>query len=238
MSSAFNFVSAVAGAENRALVSAGLVAAAIAVAGFGARLALKRNKTPLVPDQRFTLRNLLEFLASFVIWLGDSAMGRENRKYLPFGMSVFVYVFSLNLLGLLPGFVMPTDEFQFNLGMALSVFVLYNYWGIRAVGLGNYLKHLWGPPFKNLLDPIFLVGFLMFPIELISNCFRPVTLSLRLFGNMTGDHLALAISTDLTKVFSLPFYMLGTIVCLVQASVFTLLTMIYIRLAVAHGDSH
>lgn len=238
MSSALNFVSSVVGSENRAICSAILVAAATALGGSYALLRLKFSRSPLIPDKVFSLRNLFEFFAIFVLSLGDMIMGKSNRKFLPLMMTVFVYVFLMNMLGLLPGFAMPTDEFQFNLGIALSVFVLYNFWGICEVGLINYLKHMWGPPFKNIFDPIFLIGFLMFPVELISNCFRPLTLSLRLFGNMTGDHLALAIFTNLTKVGALPFYLLGTVVCLIQASVFTLLTMIYVKLATAHGDSH
>ena len=115
--------------------------------------------------------------------------------------------------------------------MALVVFALYNYWGIKELGLKAYLHHLWGP--------VFAIGPMLFVIELISHCVRPVTLSLRLFGNMTGDHLALAIFSDLTQgtvAFFVPvaFYALGTIVCFIQAFVFSLLRMIYIRLAVAH----
>ena len=79
---------------------------------------------------------------------------------------------------------------------------------------------------------------MLFVIEVISHCVRPMTLSLRLFGNMTGDHLALSIFTDLTSALYIPvpviFLVLGTLVCFIQAFVFTLLSMIYIRLAVAH----
>ncbi|HQH27836.1 MAG TPA: F0F1 ATP synthase subunit A [Oligoflexia bacterium] len=233
MSSAFNFVSHLAGEKNAAICSAGLVAAVVAISAVKAKSSLKREPNPLVPDSRLSLRALYDLLGGFILWLGDSAMGKENRKYLPFAGIVFLYVLSLNLLGLIPGFLMPTDQFQFNLGMALTVFVMFNYWGIREVGLFNYLKHLWGP-FKG----IFLVlGIILFPIEVISMCVRPLTLGLRLYGNMTGDHLALAVFTDITKVLvPVAFLLLGTIVCFVQAFVFALLTMIYIRLAVAHGE--
>lgn len=213
------------------LVAAGIVWLVGSALAICARAALRKRETPLLPDRSISVRGLFDLIATFIVWLGDSAMGPENRHYLPFAMSLFVWVFFLNMLGLIPGFVMPTDQLQFNLGIALSVFVLYNYWGVRELGFGNYLKHLWGP--------VFLVGFIMFPIELISHAVRPLTLSLRLFGNMTGDHLALSVFTELVGLFApVPFYFLGTIVCLIQAFVFTLLTMIYIRLAVAHGDNH
>ena len=209
------------------LVTSGLVAGAVVAVAAKARKSLANASDPLIPDSNLTLRNIFEVIAGFIVWLGDSAMGKENRKYLPFAATIFVYIFAMNIIGLVPGFAMPTDQFQINLGIALCVFVLYNFWGMREVGVFNYLKSLWGP--------VFLLGFLLFPIELLSHVIRPVTLGLRLFGNMTGDHLALAIFTDLTK-FGVPvlFYVLGTTVCFIQAFVFTLLTMIYIRLAVSH----
>jgi F-type H+-transporting ATPase subunit a len=235
MSSTFNFVAHFTGHESAALVSAGLVTCVVGASAVAARVMLKRHKNPLVPDQGLSIRNLYELLGAFILWLGDSAMGKENRKYLPFAATVFLYVLSMNLLGLIPGFLMPTDEFQFNLGIALTVFVMFNYWGIREVGLYRYLKNLWGP-FKGLFV---VLGVVVFPIELISMCVRPLTLSLRLFGNMTGDHLALSVFTDLTKVIvPVAFLMLGTIVCFVQAFVFALLTMIYIHEAFGHESGH
>jgi F-type H+-transporting ATPase subunit a len=233
MSSTFNFVAHLVGPEHAPLCSAGIVAGVVALSGVAARVMLKRKVNPLVPDRRLNLRTLYDLLGTFIGWLGDSAMGKENRKYLPFAGIEFLYVLSLNLLGLIPGFLMPTDEFQFNLGIALTVFVMFNYWGVREVGLFTYLKHLWGP-FKGFA---LILGVILFPIEVISMCVRPLTLSLRLFGNMTGDHLALSVFTDITKVFvPVLFLLLGTIVCFVQAFVFSLLTMIYIRLAVAHEE--
>ena len=158
-------------------------------------------------------------------------MRSENRKYLPFVGTIFIYILFSNLLGLIPGFSMPTDSILFNLGIALVVFVLYNYWGIREVGAVAYFKHL--------LGPIWWIAPLLLVIEIISHIVRPISLSLRLFGNMTGDHIVLAVFTDLTKyVFPVIFYGLGTFVCLMQAFVFTLLTMIYIRFAVAHDEDH
>jgi F-type H+-transporting ATPase subunit a len=233
MASGLLFVDSVVGHDKAPLVTAVIVAAGFAVAGFVAKKALKSSSVEnvLVPEDKLNSRGFFTVFSELILWLGDNAMGKENRKYLPFIASLFLFIFSLNLIGLIPGFLMPTDQFQFNLGIALVVFGLYNYWGIKEVGLINYLKHLWGP--------VFLIGPMLFVIELISHCVRPVTLSLRLFGNMTGDHLALSVFGDLTKatpVFFIPviFYMLGTIVCFIQAFVFSLLSMIYIRLAVAH----
>lgn len=240
MSTGYNFIEQVveaAGKEPRhglvAFSSAVFVSVIILLLAVAARYSLNRKADRLVPDGSLTVRNFFDIISSFIVWLGDNAMGRENRNYLPFVATLFFYIFTMNLLGLFPGFVMPTDVFQFNLGVGLCVFTMYNYWGIRDGGLGHYLKHLWGP--------VWWLGFLLFPIELVSQTVRPLTLSLRLFGNMTGDHLALSIFSNLTKgtyAFWIPivFYILGTIVSFIQAFVFTLLTMIYIRLAVAHEE--
>ncbi len=235
MASGLLFVDSVVGHTSGPLVTLGLVAAAGTGVAFAARGKLAAVKTPLVPEAGLSLRNVFEILAGFMLWLGDTAMGKENRRYLPFCTALFFFVFTANLIGLVPGFVMPTDQLQINLGIGLVVFALYNYWGVKEIGFKAYFKHLCGPVWW--LAPLLLI------VELIGHFVRPITLGLRLFGNMLGDHVVLGVFTDLTKgtaLFFVPvaFYILGTVVCFVQAFVFTLLTMIYIRLAVAHGDDH
>ncbi len=221
------------------LFSMAFVAITLVIVGLAGAKALKSAKNPLIPQKSMTLRTFFEIVAEFLVWLGDSAMGKENRKYLPFAGTLFLFILSMNMLGLIPGFVMPTHAAAINAGLAVTVFVAYNFWGIKEVGFLGYLKHMWGP--------VFAVGFFLFPIEIISHLIRPLSLTLRLFGNMTGDHIVLGVFTDLTRNIYIPvpvvFYFLGTVVCFIQAFVFTLLTMIYIRLAVAHeeagsGDHH
>ncbi len=222
-----NFVSLVSGDAYENIASAVLVACGIAALGYLARKRLQNTANALIPDVSLTVRNFLELLSLFILQLGDNVMGVENRKYLPFVATLFFYILSMNLLGLVPGFSMPTDSLTINLGIALTVFILYNAWGIREVGVVAYFKHL--------LGPIAVIAPLMLVIELISHIVRPLSLSLRLFGNMTGDHIVLSVFTDLTKlIVPVIFYGLGMFVCLMQAFVFTLLTMIYIRFAVAH----
>ena len=102
----------------------------------------------------------------------------------------------------------------------------FNYYGFKAQGVG-YLKHFAGP--------IWWLAVLMIPLEIIGALVRPFSLGLRLFGNLFGDHLVLEIFTDLTRVaVPVVFYLLGTLVTVIQAFVFTLLSMIYIALAVHH----
>ena len=234
-SGSVNFVQILVGPERESLAAAGFIAAALIAVSLLARARLSQHPTPLIPDSKLTLRNFFELVAQFLLNLADNVMGKENRKYIPFVGTLFVYLLSMNLFGLIPGFSPPTAKISFNLGIALTVFILYNFWGVREMGVFNYLKHFWGP--------IWWIGPLLFVVELISHFVRPLSLSLRLCGNMTGDHMVLSIFTDLTK-FAIPvvFYGLGTFVCFMQAFVFTLLTMVYIRFAVAHaeheGESH
>ena len=190
-------------------------------------MALKRLKdrpSELGAKKRFDVDLFFELLSEFIFKVSDQMMGRENRKYMPFVASVFCFIFFCNILGLIPGFSMPTDSVTFNLGIALVVFFLYNYWGVKELGLAKYLKHFCGP--VMVLAPV------IFVMEIVSHLIRPFALSLRLFGNMTGDHAVIEAFTELAP-HGVPvvFYFFGTFVCFVQAFVFALLSMVYIRFA-------
>lgn len=234
MASGLVFLNELVGSDNGAVASGALCLVAVGALAVASKGALKKSSDPIFPDEKISLRNISEMISGFIITLGDSVMGKENRKYLPFAGTVFLFVFVCNLLGLIPGFVMPTDQFTYNMGIALVVFIMYHAWGIKEVGLVNYLKHFCGP--------LWIIAPLLFPIELISHFVRPISLSLRLYCNMTGDHILLGVFTELTKViFPVVFYLLGTFVCFMQAFVFCLLTMIYIKMGTAHedhGDHH
>jgi len=231
------------------MVSAIIVASLIALMGTIAIRQLKRAPNALIPEEKLTLRTLFELFAGFVVHLGDTVMGKHNRKYIPFVGSVFIYVLFMNFFGLIPGLSMPTDSFTFNFGIAIVVFVLYTFWGIKEVGIVAYLKHLCGPGIQanssNLLVVLlvgsfsFVLSSALFAIETVSHFIRPLTLGIRLFANMTADHLVLQSFTDLVH-FGVPviFYGLGTFVCFIQAFIFMLLTMVYIGLAVAHEEHH
>ena len=121
-----------------------------------------------------------------------------------------------------------TDTLKTNLALSLSVFFMTHYYGVREGGLA-YFKHFFGP--------IPLLAPLMFPIELISHLARPASLALRLMGNMASDHKVVAAFFTLVPILvPVPFLVLGIIVVVVQTLVFTLLSMVYIGMAVAHDD--
>lgn len=203
-----------------------VVVAGIVVFAWRARRGQDAAADPEVPDGRATARDALEMITTFIADLAEGMIGHEGRKYTPFFASFFVYILFANLIGLIPGFAPPTGSLNTTFGLGVVSFVAYNYYGLRAHGAG-YLKQFMGP--------LVWLAPLMVLIELFSHVFRPVSLALRLFGNMFADHLVLGIFTDLTKiVVPAAFYLLGAFVCVVQAFVFTVLSMVYVALAVSH----
>jgi F-type H+-transporting ATPase subunit a len=206
--------------------AAALVTLLLIVLALRGRRSLQRASDPVVPEAQLSLRNLFELLVEFVVRLVDAIIGKKGRKFIPLFGSFFIFILAANLGGLVPGFSPPTSNINTTLGLGIVSFVAYNVLGVRAHG-GGYMKHFMGPVL--LLAPLFVI------LEGVSHLVRPVSLSLRLFGNMFGDHLAVEIFTDLTKLgVPVAFYLLGTLVALIQAFVFTLLSIIYVAMAVSH----
>ena len=203
-----------------------IVVAIVLALAFGFRRALAQASEPVIPEERLGVRNIVELLVEFVVSLSDSIIGVKGRKYVPLFGSLFIFILLANLLGLIPGFVPPTSFFLTNLALGLIVFIAYNYYGVRANGV-HYFKQFIGP--MLLLSPLFVV------IEVFSHLFRPMSLSIRLYGNMFGDHLVLEVFSGLTKlVIPVAFYILGTLVSVIQAAVFTILSVIYVAMAISH----
>ncbi len=209
-----------------------------------ARSALVKSQDPLVPAADLNSRNIAELVVQLVVSQSDAIIGKAGRKYVPFFGTFFFFILLANLLGLLPGFAAPTGNLNTTIGLALVSFIGYNVIGMREQGSG-YFKHFIGPmttlPGSNIVAkfaflPVLLISVVFFLIlELFSHGFRPVSLSLRLFGNMMGDHEVIGAFISLTKlVVPVAFYAMGTLVSLIQAFVFTLLSMIYVALAISH----
>ena len=183
----------------------------------------------LVPPARFGMRNLFEMLSDTIFNLMASVMGdKEARRYLPLVGTLFMFILFSNLLSLIPGFIPPTDTLKTNLALAGLVFLLTHIFGVRAHGI-KYFKHFLGP-FLPLAP-------LMLPIEIISHIARPVSLSMRLLGNISADHaVVLAFFGVIPFLVPVPFLVMGVFVSVVQAVVFSLLTTVYISTAVAHEE--
>lgn len=204
-----------------------LVMGVLLILALRARSALQ-DGSAVVPDEKLTARNVFELLVEAMSGLGESVIGHGSAHYVPLLSTFFIFILFSNLMGLLPGFTPPTSDFDITLALGVVSFLAFNYYGFKVQGIA-YLKHFMGP--------ILWLAPLMIVLELVGTLVRPVSLGLRLFGNLFGDHLVLEIFTGLTKVgVPVVFYMLGTLVSVIQAFVFTLLSMIYIALAVTHHD--
>ena len=191
-----------------------------------ARRSLSQSADPVVPEEGVSVRNVFELLVELIVGLSDGIIGLKGRKYVHLFGSFFIFILTANLFGLLPGFSPPTNNLNTTLGLGLVSFCAYHYFGMREHGAG-YIKQFLGP--MLVLAPFFLV------LEGISHLVRPFSLALRLFGNMFGDHLVVEIFTDLTKVgVPVLFYILGALVSVIQAFVFTLLSVIYVAMAISH----
>ena len=156
-------------------------------------------------------------------------IGHKGPRYLTIVATLFVFILSGNLMGLIPGLMAPTSNINVTLGCALTVVVYYHSQGIKEQGIGAYLKHFAAPPGV----PLFIAP-IMLPVELISHFSRLLSLSLRLFGNVFGEELVILILFSIIPFFvPLPMMFLGLITGTLQAFIFVLLTTIYLGGAVA-----
>ncbi len=208
----------------------GLVLVGLIILTFGLiyNLKIKKVENVIIPDRGITLRNFAEAYGNFIYGQCKAIIGEKKAsKY--FGVVAFLFLFILvcNLLGLIPGFLPPTEFLNATLALGVFSFIAYNIIGMKENGVINYLKHFAGP--------LWYMAILVFPIEIISNFVRPLSLALRLRGNLFGDHLVLAEFTKLAPaVVPIAAMALGLLVCIIQAYVFTVLSMVYIALALPH----
>lgn len=182
------------------------------------------------PDESLTARNVAEMIIGALMGLMDDLMDRaDTRRFLPLIAALALYIFTCNILAIFPGFQPPTDNINTNVGMA--IIVMLTYW---VVGLTRDAKGFVG----HLLGPVAALAPLMLVIELISLlAVRPGSLSIRLTGNIFGDHTVYNIMSGLVPlVVPAIFLALAMLVSLIQAGVFSLLTTIYISQSLPHGD--
>jgi F-type H+-transporting ATPase subunit a len=212
------------------IATAVLIAALLILGAALARRAIAAAPDAVIPDGTLTVRNAFEIYVEKFGGLVEGVVGHHSQQYVPFYATLFLFILTSNLIGLIPGFLPPTSNVNITLALGATSFVMYNYYGFRAHGIG-YLKHF--------LGPIWWLAVLMVPLELIDNFLRPITLNLRLLMNMFADHLVLDIFTDLTKlIVPVAFLMLGAFVSVIQAFVFTLLSLVYVALAVGGHEEH
>ncbi|MDP2156506.1 MAG: F0F1 ATP synthase subunit A [Nitrospirota bacterium] len=176
------------------------------------------------------LQNFIETIAEGVLNLCEENIGHHWAKhFFPLIGTVALYVAVCNFMGLIPGFYSPTSNINNNIALAVPIFLATHVYGLRVHGIG-YFKHFLGP-IRSL--PALPLMMLIFIIELIGHLVRPVTLSVRLFGNMVAKHIILLVLAGLSPwLVPTLILALGTLVSIIQAFVFTLLTTLYLAGAV------
>ncbi len=178
-------------------------------------------------DKPGKLQHVCELVHDFVQEQAHDAIGHGSGSRVPFFGALFIFILLMNLIGIIPGFKSPTMSPAVPLGLAVSTFILYNWWGAREHGVGRYLLHFAGP--------IWWLAPIMIPIEIISHLARPLSLTVRLFANMfAGEKVTLTFLSLTYFIVPSVFMGLHVFVALLQAYIFMLLAMIYVGAAVAH----
>ncbi|MEW5982146.1 MAG: F0F1 ATP synthase subunit A [Acidobacteriota bacterium] len=180
-----------------------------------------------------TLQVIFEDIVGALGGMMEDIIGPTWRNYLPLVGTIGLFILVSNLIGLVPGFMAPTSSINVTLGCAITVWVYYHIQGVKAQGIGSYLKHFAAPPGA----PLFIAP-IMLPIEVISHLSRVMSLSLRLFGNVFGEELVILILFSIVPFLApLPVMFLGIITMPLQAFIFVMLTIIYLggAVAVEHG---
>lgn len=190
-------------------------------------------------------QNFLEFFAEAIDSIVMEIVGPEGKKFVPFIGTLFIYILSMNWAGLIPLFKSPSSSLSTTVGLALCVFALVQYLNFKNMGFLGFFYHLAGSP-KGTLGWVMVP--LMLPIEIITQFARPLTLSLRLCGNIMGEDIFIALATvfgvSILSSFvipvgiplQLPFLLLAFFTGFLQALVFTLLTTVYILLSLPGSE--
>jgi F-type H+-transporting ATPase subunit a len=197
------------------LVAAGLIVFFIAV------------RSTLSVEKPGPVQHIAELIHEAIGDQAEQVIGHGYQRFQAYVTCIFLFVLCNNLVGLIPGIEAPTTSIMVTLGLAVPTFLYYNYYGVKEQGVVGYIKHFAGP--------VWWMAWLIFPIEVVSHLARVMSLSVRLYANMFAGDLVTLVFFSLVPV-GIPVIFLGLhlFVSLIQAFVFTLLTMIYLSLAVAH----
>lgn len=187
--------------------------------------ALATKTISMIPGKA---QNLFEVIVSGIEEFMVETAGEEARWLFPLAATIFLYVFIGNLIGIVPGFFPPTANLNTTASVAIVVVVFTHIIGVKYHGV-SYIKHFMGP--------VWWMAPLIFIIEIIGHLARILSLSFRLFGNMMGHEIVLAILFALAGAFfaPLPIMALGIFVAFVQGFVFFLLSIIYFTGAMEHA---
>ncbi len=183
-------------------------------------------RTKLSVDKPGKIQHLAEVFYDFLANTVDEAGIEHGKKFVPYFGTIFIFILFMNLVGAIPIFESPTMTVAVPLGLAICTFLYYHFWGFHTHGL-KYLMQFVGP--------IWWLFPLMIPIEIISHLARPFSLTLRLYANMFAGEQVTNVFLGLTYlVVPVIFMALHIFVAFLQAYIFTLLSMVYVRGATAH----
>jgi len=200
-----------------------------------------RNMT-LVPGK---LQNVVELIVGGLYDFLAAIVGERGKHLVPFLGTLFLYIWLMNFMGLVPFLMSPTSHFRMTVALAITVFLYVQWTGVKQNGIGGFIHHLCGSPRDAIgwsLTP------LMLPLHIIGELARPLSLSLRLFGNVFGEDKLIAVFATLGAMalafshipigipFQVPFVFLALLTGTIQALVFTLLSTIYFALALPHEE--
>jgi F-type H+-transporting ATPase subunit a len=167
-----------------------------------------------------------EFVVEHLEAIMQDMFGEDPRPYTPLVVTLALFIGVANLLGLVPGLRSPTADFSTTAALAVLVFLAVPFYGIRARGLRGYLRHYLEP------SPLLL------PLEIITEFSRTLALAVRLFGNIVSEELVIAVLLSIAGLLiPVPLMMLAVLTGVVQAYIFSVLTVVYLSAAVrAHSN--
>jgi F-type H+-transporting ATPase subunit a len=194
------------------------------------------------------LQNFMEWIVEGINSFFGGILGEQGKGYLPYVGSLFLYIFCMNMFGLIPGMKSPTTSLNTTVALAVTVFITVQYTGIRKLGVGGYFYHLMGRP-QDLTG--YLLVPMMLPLNLILEVFLPpLSLSLRLFGNISGEEGIISVLVILGAgilahfglpggiPLQLPIMFLALLLGTIQALIFSLLASVYILAVLPHDEGH
>ena len=209
------------------LIFCGLIALFILVLGLAIR-------SQLSIERPGTLQIILEDTVSFFVSVLEANLGHQGRAFLPLLGTIFVFIWLGNMMGQIPGLGAPTSNINVPFACALTVVIYYHFHGVRTKGILSYIKH-----FAVIPGVPIVLAPMIFLIEIISHLSRVLSLTLRLFGNIFGEHVVVLIIAGIVPLIApLPIQFLGLIVGTLQAFIFMTLAAIYLSAAVAVDEHH
>lgn len=194
------------------------------------------------------LQNVIELLVEGMYNFFEGILGKHTKQYIPFVGTLFFYILGMNLMGIIPGGFSPSTALEVTGSLAVIVFIYVQYTGISKLGFLKYIDHLMGEPRDAIGWGMVII---MFPLHIVGEFVKPVSLAARLFGNITGEDILVfafvSLGLTLMHVFvdipvgvplNVPFILLGLLLSTIQALVFSMLSAIYILLMLPHEEAH